>query len=853
MELEEAIKHIIDGNAILFYGAGFSSEATNILNEKMKDANKLTHDLCDIMKIPRSEDLGKVSNYYLKQPNSSRQRLIALLQNYYMCKSVCDCHKIIAKCDWRRIYTTNYDDVLEFASKSLTNNRKIKTLIDKVDAAKDKGTVFHLNGYIRNLTPEKLDNEFKLTTMSYLISDYEKSEVKNLFEHDIKNAKAIIVIGTSLNYDLEILKTIYAYNDIKDKLIFINRIVDDKHPESLDEIFNNSTKNEIGNIFKIGLENFSKEIQNLQNVYTRNTQMFKFRSFEKIRIDETSFCAVNKEDLWSLFLFGNIEDKLMSQYYDSNKYLFKREKLKTVMDQLTDTNTQLVIIHSNLGNGKTCFITQLAYTLSKKNNVFWYRNEYDAIEEEIEQIIALPGMKYIIIENYNFNFKLLCKFQQLTRENIKFICTCRTYINQSLYNKLISNTNLYFKEDNVYECDLNELIDDEPQKLVNLLNNMDIKYTKIMSNSQIKKKLAKDCNNNLSEFLLEFVKSKTIAAKIDDLYKEILKEKDVYNLLLATIVCNASSMELTLDDLARLLDIKNISTKMAHNDTYKELFDFKNNIIRMRSSIFAKYITVEKKLPRELLDTMNNMVTHSTKLGPDKRAMVRRHLISVSNMDQIFEKSSKFICDEIVLYFDKMQQLGFYEKNNFFWLQYAMACLDAHQYDRAGNNFDIAFELAKNVAKRDFEPYQIDIQYGRYLLERNINFEKASDPFKVFKTAHYKFIAAIKNDYAQSFYVYKQIVLYKRFIKHYINEFSNTNCNKIIKYCDDFMKAIILKEGREALLKQSLIKHTYSELESCKRTILFRISYNNSEESSTNLVNKEVATTDENYKYNSKE
>ena len=46
MDLEQAVKHIIDGDAVLFLGAGFSREARNISNNLMKDASGFSKELC---------------------------------------------------------------------------------------------------------------------------------------------------------------------------------------------------------------------------------------------------------------------------------------------------------------------------------------------------------------------------------------------------------------------------------------------------------------------------------------------------------------------------------------------------------------------------------------------------------------------------------------------------------------------------------------------------------------------------------------------------------------------------------------------------------------------------------------
>ena len=61
MQLEEVYKHIMDGEAVLFIGAGFSREAVNVKDQKMKDAVQLSEDLCNEMGIDLSKNLGEYS------------------------------------------------------------------------------------------------------------------------------------------------------------------------------------------------------------------------------------------------------------------------------------------------------------------------------------------------------------------------------------------------------------------------------------------------------------------------------------------------------------------------------------------------------------------------------------------------------------------------------------------------------------------------------------------------------------------------------------------------------------------------------------------------------------------------
>ena len=65
MDLKSAIEYIIDGEGLLFLGAGFSSNAQNILHETMKMAPQLSNELCEELNIPKNDNLSDVADFYL--------------------------------------------------------------------------------------------------------------------------------------------------------------------------------------------------------------------------------------------------------------------------------------------------------------------------------------------------------------------------------------------------------------------------------------------------------------------------------------------------------------------------------------------------------------------------------------------------------------------------------------------------------------------------------------------------------------------------------------------------------------------------------------------------------------------
>jgi hypothetical protein len=226
MDIKEAIDLIFDGNCLLFTGAGASITATNLKDEHLKPAVELTEMLYDECGITADGNLESAVDEYLDV--FGEQKLITLLKEQYSVKSIEEEHIILGSLNWRRIYTTNYDDVLETSYRKNCKILTPVTLANKPYHFKDKSHVcIHLNGYIDALTPETLNNEFKLSDVSYLTNDFRDNEWCSLFRQDLVIANAIFFVGFSLKYDLDLKRIIYSTPELREKCFFIVREKED--------------------------------------------------------------------------------------------------------------------------------------------------------------------------------------------------------------------------------------------------------------------------------------------------------------------------------------------------------------------------------------------------------------------------------------------------------------------------------------------------------------------------------------------------------------------------------------------------------------------------------------------------
>lgn len=122
MELVQAIKHILDGDAFLFTGAGFSIGAIAINGKPLLGSHDLAKSICKLVDIPEDEETDMLSDAaqdYLDSGKSIEELILFLKSNFEIATTK-DFHKTIANLPWRIIFTTNYDNIFELASTSKT-------------------------------------------------------------------------------------------------------------------------------------------------------------------------------------------------------------------------------------------------------------------------------------------------------------------------------------------------------------------------------------------------------------------------------------------------------------------------------------------------------------------------------------------------------------------------------------------------------------------------------------------------------------------------------------------------------------------------------------------------------------
>ena len=174
-KLENYIEEAINGNAILFVGSGFSKGATNLKNEDLKSGVELAKYFCHRCNLDEDMNLNDIAEIFLE--TYGKDEIIEELTKEFTVKNISSSHSIISEINWKRIYTTNYDNIIETSYAKQSKTIVSVTLNDNVyDVPKRIYLCIHLNGFVGRLDKNTLSKEFKLTNTSYLTSEFINSK-----------------------------------------------------------------------------------------------------------------------------------------------------------------------------------------------------------------------------------------------------------------------------------------------------------------------------------------------------------------------------------------------------------------------------------------------------------------------------------------------------------------------------------------------------------------------------------------------------------------------------------------------------------------------------------------------------
>jgi hypothetical protein len=180
-------------NSVLFLGSGFSAKATNIVSEELPAGQPLLDRLAAaIRESPNDHDLKSVADAFSDRFDLS---IYDILYNTFTVSEVLEYQREILSLPWARIYTTNYDDMVNFVKGA---SYPIFAFDDPRPRSLPQAFAVYLHGSIRKANEENAESQLILNSRSYDLISRDHPTWFYEFQRDRRTFDACFFMGFSL-------------------------------------------------------------------------------------------------------------------------------------------------------------------------------------------------------------------------------------------------------------------------------------------------------------------------------------------------------------------------------------------------------------------------------------------------------------------------------------------------------------------------------------------------------------------------------------------------------------------------------------------------------------------------------
>jgi len=764
VEFEAGLALAAQGKAILFLGAGFSWGAVNLAGERFMMGSALGKALADEVGIPSEFTLEDISDIYATKLGSSA--LLNKLRNWYVAKEVTKSHRELAKLPWRRVYTTNYDDVFERACAEI--GRKVvsysgKDQVGKV--AKNELTCIHLNGFIWTASEGSLSRELKLTSTSYSAGSAMNDEWTDRFRFDLHAAQAVFFVGYSLA-DLD-LRRILLEQELKDKSFFVLR----KDPD-LAEAHRASL---FGLPVAKGVDAFADEVAQFLKTYSvpRDTAPINhcIRPFAPAPMTS----PVEDRYLFELVLSGKLRSEYVAPaYLGQVAYCGVRSSVRR-FSEIIEPGIGAVYFYSALGNGKTIAMAMAQYVaFTKGYQVFTLSDRGDTLNEELHYVLAREGQHTVIfVDNYTQWLDVLTAFRGRVGKDLTLVMSARTAPHEALFDRV--SDAIGWRD--AIEFNLDSMDDEELEWVSGFLDHFGFWHNMAGRGRREKTRfLREDCDGAWSAILLKVFEAPQMLDRLSKLFEAFNRSSEYRDPLTKLMLLTVLGYHPNSPSMITLCGDELLTRGFRENEVVRELIDFDGRSFDLRSSVIATVILKRISDPNRTVRSLVELISEVDLLA-DARTYyweLFKNLVRFSSLNFLFPEENRG--RSAMQVYEAIKSLRHCSRYPLFWLQYAIAALVAKDFERSKSYFDTAYSHAANLDQ--YDAFQIDNHYARFLLERAIDQDyNSGDRMAPFREAR----ALLRPQFSQEWrhYPYRVATKYFEFLARFSADLNSAEKSEI--------------------------------------------------------------------------
>ncbi len=725
MDFNSALEHALDGDSVLFLGAGFSLGATNSRGEPFELGSQFASRLAGAISLPSNTELPDAADAFLD--NRGAAALAKEVLQSFRATRLAKHHLSISSVPWRRVYTTNYDNVFELASGESKSPFRPVTLSEKPSDFDQKELLcIHFNGYVERVT-SSLGDELKLTDTSYITASVEASPWASVFRLDLTMAKSVFFVGYSL-VDLDVARLLAATEQLQEKTFFVVG----SNPTSRTE--NRAVR--YGTVQRFDSVWFGKQLENKRSKYTpaERTQpnWFCIEPYTSKLGDTTQ---VSDRSIFDLLLRGNIDRQLgwNALHGGTQPYLVERSAIANIMKLLNDP-VNVAVVTGNLGNGKSVvaeIIAGLATAAGRPS--YFLAKRSPTMAEELSYLCSSTKPYVLVVDTYPAWMDALEILGRHRNENMSLLLTSRTGPNDVLVDRIQE----IFARHTIREINIEQMDDAELEKVNSLLEQYGLWGDRAAQSRRSRLGVLRSrCRGEWQSILVDLFQAPQIQARFDEILKTLDSKGGFYDVLLGILALTVLGQRVTMDMLADIFGNRVLDAAFQHSERVAEFIDFRRGEVTNRSSVAAQFVLNRVANPNSIVDAMTTMARSLDRLGASYRLYneTLRSLLQFSQIETILPNRAIDERREAAFrYYERVKNLKYCQTNPQFWLQYAIAALVFGDFERSEKYFQSAYAFAER--SRNYDTHKIDNHYARLLLQQASGSSSPAVGMKLFRDA----------------------------------------------------------------------------------------------------------------------
>lgn len=714
MNIERAFQAIVDGNAILFCGAGFSI-GVNSESGALPTGARLAREL--FMRATGREavdgfdnvELSQVADYFEQEKGKSA--LINFLVARFSVSIVPSDQQQIGKQPWHRIYTTNYDDCLESITDRSMRLHGITAAVPLGQYRNSPNLVVHINGYVRDK-----QSPFILSNTDYATQTFVDSPWWHVFRQDIAEAEAVFFMGYSL-YDLDIARALVSSDTLKAKIFFCNG----NNPDPITAAKFNAFGQLVANH---GIAEIAKQLQALK---ATTAPVKALKIIQKIGLPSVRE-RISDREISDFLLWGICPDEGLWHALESknSRPSVTRTAVSKAIHHIEEMHD--VAFLGGVASGKSIAARQLALQLRALGiEVFLVvGGDHKFLREDLVHVVKSFPECVVIFDGAIRYHEDMEWYLSNRKDKQQIVCVENTF--RWLGDERIRRTiddGLYR---NIAALSLEDLDETEMASFVELFNSTGMWADQASLSLEAKRrKLSKDYEGKIRSVLLSFVRSQFVRDIVTKEIKEVCTSSDHKKLLATAFLLSSLDVlpsETELEDLSDL-SAKSISLVLREK-RISWLVTATNSGIASKSLCVGHFFLSDFCTHQEILDWLLHLNKASATLYNLSYTMqeLYKQLGRFQPIQRLLPQAEDTSQGYMEKYFDSIKDFGRRSTDPLFWMHYSMVFTFSRNWERAKQCIETSCSLAR---KKGFDPFQIDTQYARFLLEGIIDLNPAAE------------------------------------------------------------------------------------------------------------------------------